>query len=435
MPKYRYLFSLLLAASGAAMAGGSTINPTVPAPNSLVASGPVRANFAAAFNDINNLVGQNAGGSAPANPLLGQLWLNTSATPYVLEEFDGASWVAVGDLNASTHSWMVPVASGGTGLGAAGASGNLMTSNGSGWVSAPPATNGTVTNVSVATANGLAGSTANAGSTPVVTLSTTASGMLKGMSGAIVGANSGTDYAPATAGIALLKGNGAGGFNNANSGTDYAPATSGAAILYGNGAGGFANATVGGGLSFSGGALGIGAQTGTGSTFVMANGPTLTTPNLGTPSALNLANATGTPAAINLVNGSGYPPCTSTTAGTVPTPPNSTTVFLRGDCTFAPIAAGATNYIVKTANYTASTNDFILADTSAGAFTVTLPAAAAQYAQICILDAAGTFATNTLTIAGNGLNIMGSTTNMTVTTNFASFCLMYYTASAGWRIK
>lgn len=53
---------------------------------------------------------------------------------------------------------------------------------------------------------------------------------------------SGTDYAPATSGTAILKGNGAGGFSAASSGSDYAPATSGSAILKGNGSGGFANA-------------------------------------------------------------------------------------------------------------------------------------------------------------------------------------------------
>jgi len=55
----------------------------------------------------------------------------------------------------------------------------------------------------------------------------------------------GIDYAPATSGSGILKGNGAGGFSNAASGTDYAPATSGSAILKGNGAGGFSNASAG----------------------------------------------------------------------------------------------------------------------------------------------------------------------------------------------
>jgi hypothetical protein len=87
---------------------------------------------------------------------------------------------------------------------------------------------GTVTTVSVASANGFAGSVANATTTPAITLSTTITGLLKG---------NGTAISAAT------------------SGTDYAPATSGSAILYGNGSGGFSSVTVGSGLSFSGGTL------------------------------------------------------------------------------------------------------------------------------------------------------------------------------------
>jgi hypothetical protein len=84
-----------------------------------------------------------------------------------------------------------------------------------------------VTAVSVASANGLAG-TSSGGATPSLTLSTTITGLLKG---------NGTAISAAT------------------SGTDYAPATSGTSILYGNGSGGFSNVTVGTGLSFSAGTL------------------------------------------------------------------------------------------------------------------------------------------------------------------------------------
>jgi hypothetical protein len=52
----------------------------------------------------------------------------------------------------------------------------------------------------------------------------------------------------------ILKGT-SGVISTATSGTDYAPATSGTSILYGNGSGGFSNATVGTGLSFTGGTL------------------------------------------------------------------------------------------------------------------------------------------------------------------------------------
>ena len=115
-------------------------------------------------------------------------------------------------------------------------------------------TAGSVTAVSVVSANGLAG-TSSGGTTPALTLSTTVTGVLKGNGTAISAAVSGTDYAPATSGTDILKGNGAGGFSNAVSGTDYAPATSGTAILYGNGSGGFSSVTIGSNLTFAGGTL------------------------------------------------------------------------------------------------------------------------------------------------------------------------------------
>jgi len=114
---------------------------------------------------------------------------------------------------------------------------------------------GTVTNVSVVTANGFAGTVANPSTLPAITLSTSVTGLLKGNGTAISAAVSGTDYAPATTGTSILKGNGAGGFSGAISGTDYAPATSGGSILYGNSAGGFSNVTIGSNITFSSGIL------------------------------------------------------------------------------------------------------------------------------------------------------------------------------------
>ena len=66
----------------------------------------------------------------------------------------------------------------------------------------------------------------------------------------------------ATSLTGLLKGT-SGVVSTATSGTDYAPATSGTSILYGNGAGGFSNVTVGSGLSFSTGTLSATGGTGT----------------------------------------------------------------------------------------------------------------------------------------------------------------------------
>lgn len=57
-----------------------------------------------------------------------------------------------------------------------------------------PGGSGTVTSVSVVTANGFAGTVANATTTPAITLSTTVTGILKGNGTAISAATPGTDY-------------------------------------------------------------------------------------------------------------------------------------------------------------------------------------------------------------------------------------------------
>lgn len=61
---------------------------------------------------------------------------------------------------------------------------------------------GTVTTVSVASANGFSGTVANASTTPAITLTTSITGILKGNATAISAATSGTDYAPGTSALA-----------------------------------------------------------------------------------------------------------------------------------------------------------------------------------------------------------------------------------------
>lgn len=357
--------------------------------------------------------------SQPVSPVLGQLWLNIGTTPYTLEEYDGGAFVPVGRLDSVAHVWYTQVGSGGTGLTSAGASGNVLTSTGSGWASLPPATAGTVTTMSVVSANGLAGTVATATSTPAITFTTTVnSPCLQGNGTALSGCT--------------VTGSG-GTMVESNSPTLIAPNLGTPSTLVGTNISGTASALTAGNVTTNanltgvitsvGNATSIGAQTGTGSTFAMSNGPTFIAPNLGTPASGNLANTAG------------YPPCTATTAGVVPTPPNNTTTFLRGDCTFASAGAGASNYVTKTTTYSANAGDFIMADTSGGAWTLTLPASPAVYNLICIVDASGTFGTNTLTIGNNSLKIMGTAASMTVTTAYASFCLIYYNSTYGWRIQ
>lgn len=78
-------------------------------------------------------------------------------------------------------------------------SSQILSYNGTNWVNTTPSTGGTVTSVSVVSANGLAGTVANASTTPAITLSTSITGVLKGNGTAISAAAAGTDYqAPVT---------------------------------------------------------------------------------------------------------------------------------------------------------------------------------------------------------------------------------------------
>jgi hypothetical protein len=148
-------------------------------------------------------------------------------------------------------------------VSAAGTLGQVLTSAGAGTPTWSTASTGTVTSVSVVSANGLAGTVATATTTPAITLSTTVTGLLKGNGAAI---------------------------SAATSGTDYAPATSGTSILYGNGSGGFNNVTIGTGVAFTAGTL---SATGLGGTVTSVAALTLGT--TGTDLSSTVANGTTTP--------------------------------------------------------------------------------------------------------------------------------------------
>ncbi len=67
-------------------------------------------------------------------------------------------------------------------------------------------------------------------------------------------------------------------------------------------------------------------------------------------------------------------------------------------------SAGIINWLTQTSNYTASAFDYILADTSAGTFTVTLPATPVIGDTVIILDKYN-WTTNNLIIGRNGKTI------------------------------
>jgi hypothetical protein len=80
----------------------------------------------------------------------------------------------------------------------AGTAGQVLTSGGAGTPTWADNGSGTVTTASVVSANGFAGSVANASTTPAITVSTSVTGVLKGNGTAISAATAGTDYVTPT---------------------------------------------------------------------------------------------------------------------------------------------------------------------------------------------------------------------------------------------
>ncbi len=68
--------------------------------------------FPAFRADLNNalvaLASLSSGATAPATPTQYQLWLDTSASPLVLKVYDGADWISLHSINASSNT-AVPV--------------------------------------------------------------------------------------------------------------------------------------------------------------------------------------------------------------------------------------------------------------------------------------------------------------------------------------
>ena len=89
---------------------------------------------------------------------------------------------------------------------------------------------------------------------------------------------------------------------------------------------------------------------------------------------------------------------------------------------------------IKTTTYTASAKDYILANTSGGAFTITLPSSPAINDFVTIADYAGTFGTFNLTVNSNSLNLMGSVQTLIMNVSSRNVTLVYADATKGWVI-
>ena len=108
-------------------------------------------------------------------------------------------------------------------------------------------------------------------------------------------------------------------------------------------------------------------------------------------------------------------------------PGSSGNVLTSNGTTWASTAlpAGGLTYVYKTSNYTTQDKEGVLADTSGGSFTVTLPATPAVGAQVVVADAGAFWGTNNLTVGRNGSTIGGLAQDLVCDITGASVQLVY----------
>jgi hypothetical protein len=82
--------------------------------------------------------------------------------------------------------------------------------------------------------------------------------------------------------------------------------------------------------------------------------------------------------------------------------------------------------------YTANAGERIFANSTAGGFTITLPGAPADGDTIQVIDVAGIFATNNVTLARNGLKIQNLAEDLVLNLNNAAITMIYSGATFGW---
>ena len=66
---------------------------------------------------------------------------------------------------------------------------------------------------------------------------------------------------------------------------------------------------------------------------------------------------------------------------------------------------------------------------------MTLPSSPTLGDEVSIIDYAGTFDTNNLTVGRNSQPIMGSAADLTVSTERAAFTLVYVDSTQGWLLR
>jgi hypothetical protein len=99
-----------------------------------------------------------------------------------------------------------------------------------------------------------------------------------------------------------------------------------------------------------------------------------------------------------------------------------------------PIGTGSTPTSVITSSYTASINDVVRCNTAGGAFAITLPTNPTDGSVVDVLDVAGTFYTNNLTINRGGFNTIEGDTSFVLDMNNTYVSFMYNQSTSNWRL-
>jgi hypothetical protein len=87
---------------------------------------------------------------------------------------------------------------------------------------------------------------------------------------------------------------------------------------------------------------------------------------------------------------------------------------------------------VKTTGFTATANKGYFCNTTSAGFTVTLPATPSAGDEVIIVDYAGTFTTNNITLGANSNKINGVVENKVLSTNREATRLVYIDSTQGW---
>lgn len=96
---------------------------------------------------------------------------------------------------------------------------------------------------------------------------------------------------------------------------------------------------------------------------------------------------------------------------------------------------GGISWVKKTAAYTAANYDGVLADTSAGAWTLTLPASPTAGMQVSVADNSGSWATNNLTVnPGTGVTIASQASGATLVLDVNNTLVSFVHDGSKWDV-